>query len=48
MLSCGYDVPNDYYAKISAKRKAYRKKLISKGIVDGSNKMRSLMCRKFK
>ena len=36
----------DYLRELHKKREVYRKKLIAKGVVDGSNKMNTLMCRK--
>lgn len=43
MPSCGFE--KDWRA-IKAKREKYRQKLIAKGVLDGSNKMRALMARK--
>lgn len=34
------------WSELQRKRAEYRKKLIAKGVVDGSNKMRELMFRK--
>ncbi len=36
----------EYYRELVRKRKIYRNKLITKGVIDGSTKMRKLMARK--
>lgn len=45
MPSYGTDKTFEYYRNISQKREAYRKKLIAKGIIGGSNKMMKLLIR---
>ena len=47
MPSCSATPSDEYIAMNIKKRKAYRKKLLAKGIVDNSSKMHQLMCRKF-
>ncbi len=42
----GINKTGDYYRKLSKRRNAYKKKLIVKGVMGGSNKMSKLMIRK--
>lgn len=46
MPSCGCSRDRKYYQQLAARRQAYREKLIAKGVMDGSNKMLTLMYRK--
>jgi len=46
MPSCGCSKTAEDYQKLRDRRQAYREKLIAKGVMDGSNKMLTLMCRK--
>ena len=46
MPSLGIDKPAEYYAELSRRREEYRRKLIAKGVANGSMKMLKLMHRK--
>lgn len=46
MPTCAMDRPEGYYQDLKLRRNSYRDKLIAKGVINDSNKMRTLMHRK--